>query len=130
MYGFVLLSCIVIVTTSFCRHHHLHGHHHRPCSLFNPHPIVFGQTLFHLRTPLPLDRICAELKGMGHSLDVSLSAGRFICNFLYFHSLHQCTTSGACCLFVHVPLFDKISMVDQMKLIKDLLLAITPCLDV
>jgi hypothetical protein len=55
----------------------------------------------------------------------SLTAGEFICNYVYFHTLAHCAAVPAgrpvYGLFVHVPLFDAIPMPAQLKLVQDLL---------
>ena len=81
-------------------------------------------------TRLPLDAIAAKLAELGHPAEVSEDAGRFLCNYIYFHSLKLSaavnknkhggkvnTTS----LFVHVPPFTTIAQPEQEKFLKDLL---------
>lgn len=52
---------------------------------------------------------------------MSQNAGRFVCNYVYYHSLRFAEQKGHKSLFVHVPLFSRIDEEAQMKFIGDLL---------
>jgi pyroglutamyl-peptidase len=54
---------------------------------------------------LPLRALSMKLKEQGFPVSVSLTAGAFLCNFVYFHSCRILETQGrgAKALFVHVP---------------------------
>ncbi|KAI3971423.1 hypothetical protein MKW92_029202 [Papaver armeniacum] len=60
------------------------------------------------------DRIVKFLK-KGYDVDISYSAGRFVCNYVYYHSLRFAEKKGHKSLFVHVPLFSVIDEDTQMQ---------------
>ena len=81
-------------------------------------------------TLLPLDAIAAKLAELGHPAEVSEDAGRFLCNYIYFHSLKLSTAVNGnkhggrvntTSIFVHVPPFTTIAQPEQEKFLKDLL---------
>ena len=57
----------------------------------------------------------------GFNVAVSNDAGRFVCNYVYYHSLHHSAANGTQCIFVHVPPFDKIDCEQQLEFIATLL---------
>ena len=57
-----------------------------------------------LDTALPVTMLSAHLRGSGHAANASRSCGRYLCNFLYYRSLHWAKAEGSHVLFVHVPL--------------------------
>lgn len=57
-----------------------------------------------LRTRLPLGDVVAHLQSAGHPVEVSFSAGSFVCNHLYYQLLHATSQQGPPLLFVHLPL--------------------------
>jgi len=81
---------------------------------------------------LPLGAVSEELRRAGHSVEVSADAGRFVCNWVYYHSLmaqdgrrrppRQRPWES---LFVHVPSFEHIPREEQIKFAADLLLALS-----
>eukprot|EP00740_Mantoniella_antarctica_P022941 CAMPEP_0198689450 /NCGR_PEP_ID=MMETSP1468-20131203/141150_1 /TAXON_ID=1461545 /ORGANISM="Mantoniella sp, Strain CCMP1436" /LENGTH=211 /DNA_ID=CAMNT_0044440485 /DNA_START=67 /DNA_END=699 /DNA_ORIENTATION=- len=82
-----------------------------------------------LTTLLPLDIIAARMEELGHSCTISDDAGRFLCNYIYYHSLKlsaavdgrergKGTTTS---LFVHVPPFTTVSQPAQERFLADLL---------
>ena len=90
---------------------------------------------FHHRTRFDLEHVCGALQARGHEACVSQSAGRFICNFVYYHSLQKCmqlqatniSIDAASCpaaLFVHVPSFETVPQDAQMRFVCDLLRAL------
>lgn len=68
-------------------------------------PIVPGGPAF-LRTPVPLDSLLIELARAGLPAEHSLSAGRYVCNHLYYSLLLRARQAAAAprVLFVHLPL--------------------------
>lgn len=48
-------------------------------------------------------------------------AGRFVCNYVYYHSLRYAEENSIKSLFVHVPLFLTIDEETQMQFIASLL---------
>jgi pyroglutamyl-peptidase len=91
------------------------------------------------KTTLALREICSKLQENGDSQPVCVSndPGRFVCNFTYCLSLHQCrswkasskqtngtTPSQYHSLFVHVPPFAVIPEEDQFNFIIEIMKAI------
>lgn len=50
----------------------------------------------------PIDAICAELKKQNFPVEISFSAGAYVCNDLYFRILNEFTDLKS--VFIHVPL--------------------------
>ncbi|XP_074311788.1 uncharacterized protein LOC141647478 [Silene latifolia] len=73
------------------------------------------------QTSLPVDEITAALKAKGYDVMRSDDAGRFVCNFVYYHSLWFAEQNGIISLFVHVPLFSTIDRKTQMQFVASLL---------
>ncbi|KAG2318726.1 hypothetical protein Bca52824_011939 [Brassica carinata] len=74
------------------------------------------------------ESILKLLKNKGFDVVESDDAGRFVCNYVYYHSLRFAEQKGHKSLFVHVPLFSKISEDTQMQFVVSLLEAIaTTC---
>lgn len=67
-----------------------------------------------LRCPLPLEKIAEELSQRDIRCSVSTDAGCFVCNYLYFKSLHEGQKSGVDVLFVHVPPFSEMPLQKQL----------------
>ena len=65
-----------------------------------------------------------ELKGKGHNCAVSLSAGEYICNYLYYLSLCEGSVRGIPSLFIHVPPFETQDFEKQVAFVKDVCLLI------
>jgi len=57
-----------------------------------------------IETRLPVTALAAQLRAQGHDARVSPSCGRYLCNYLYYHSLARTGRDGGDVLFVHVPL--------------------------
>jgi pyroglutamyl-peptidase len=57
-----------------------------------------------IETRLPVAALAARLRAKGHAARASQSCGRYLCNFLYYHSLARMQRGGGDALFVHVPL--------------------------
>nr|CCA26470.1 hypothetical protein TTHERM_00349070 [Albugo laibachii Nc14] len=75
-------------------------------------------------TKIPLEVILEDLQGFDFTL--STDPGRFICNLVYFHSLHWLEQNekqlpDAHALFVHIPSFDRIPQYHQVEAIKRLI---------
>ena len=57
-----------------------------------------------LRTRLDVDEMCKSLSAKGYQAKVSQDAGRYVCNYTYWHSLNACRTNPLHhALFIHVP---------------------------
>lgn len=76
------------------------------------------------KTCLPVDAIFKSLKKGAYDVMVSGDAGRFVCNYVYYHSLRFAEQKGNKSLFVHVPLFSRIDQETQMQFTASLLEAI------
>ncbi|KAK8650050.1 hypothetical protein V6N13_139700 [Hibiscus sabdariffa] len=72
-------------------------------------------------TSLPVEEITKALAKKGFEVMTSDDAGRFVCNYVYYHSLRFAEQSGVKSLFVHVPLFLTIDEETQMKFAASLL---------
>ncbi|XP_022158745.1 uncharacterized protein LOC111025207 [Momordica charantia] len=72
-------------------------------------------------TSLPVEEITKTLAKKGYEVMTSDDAGRFVCNYVYYHSLRYAEENGIKSLFVHVPLFLTIDEQTQMQFIASLL---------
>ncbi|CAN6896614.1 unnamed protein product [Brassica oleracea] len=61
------------------------------------------------------------LKKKGFDVVESDDAGRFVCNYVYYHSLRFAEQKGQKSLFVHVPLFSKINEDTQMQFVRHMM---------
>lgn len=67
------------------------------------------------QTSLPVEKITESLAKMGYEVMTSDDAGRFVCNYVYYHSLSFAEQNGISSLFVHVPSFLTIDEETQMQ---------------
>ena len=74
-----------------------------------------------MQTSLPVEEITKALAKKGYEVMTSDDAGRFVCNYVYYHSLCFAEQNGTKSLFVHVPLFLTIDEETQMKFAASLL---------
>ncbi|XP_048225799.1 pyrrolidone-carboxylate peptidase isoform X1 [Ricinus communis] len=72
-------------------------------------------------TTLPVQEITKALSNKGYEVMTSDDAGRFVCNYVYYHSLRFAEQNGNKSLFVHVPLFLTIDEETQMQFAASLL---------
>ncbi|KAL3515902.1 hypothetical protein ACH5RR_022804 [Cinchona calisaya] len=72
-------------------------------------------------TSLPVEEITNALAKMGYEVMNSDDAGRFVCNYVYYHSLRFAEQNGIKSLFVHVPLFFTVDEGTQMQFAASLL---------
>ncbi|XP_039129181.1 pyrrolidone-carboxylate peptidase-like [Dioscorea cayenensis subsp. rotundata] len=72
-------------------------------------------------TYFPVNEMAKALSGMGYDVAPSDDAGRFVCNYVYYHSLRFAEQHGIKSLFVHVPLFLTICEETQMQFVASLL---------
>ncbi|KAK6911678.1 Peptidase C15, pyroglutamyl peptidase I-like [Dillenia turbinata] len=70
---------------------------------------------------LPVEKITGALAKMGYDVVSSDDAGRFVCNYVYYHSLLFAEQNGIKSLFVHVPLFMTLDEETQMQFAASLL---------
>ncbi|RRT63843.1 hypothetical protein B296_00040089 [Ensete ventricosum] len=103
-------------------------HHTYTLRLFyNPLPSAIIRTSMSffpyglLQTSLPVSEIVKGLSKMGYDVMPSDDAGRFVCNFVYYHSLRFAERNRIKSLFVHVPLFLTIDEETQMEFVASLL---------
>lgn len=73
------------------------------------------------QTTLPVKEISKSLQQMGYDVMPSDDAGRFVCNYVYYHSLKFAEKHGIRSLFVHFPLFLAIDEEVQMQFVASLL---------
>ncbi|KAK4423836.1 Pyrrolidone-carboxylate peptidase [Sesamum alatum] len=71
-----------------------------------------------------IEAILEFLKRKGYDANISNDAGRFVCNFVYYHSLMFAEQKGHQSLFVHIPPFSRVDEETQMQFIVALLEAI------
>lgn len=76
---------------------------------------VDGSISLARKTSCSVDAILQYLKNKGHEVMISDDAGRFVCNYVYYHSLRFAEQKGHRSLFVHVPLFSRIDKETQMQ---------------
>lgn len=74
-----------------------------------------------MQTTLPVEEITKALAKKGYNVMTSDDAGRFVCNYVYYHSLRFAEQNGIKSLFVHVPLFFTIDEEVQMQFAASLL---------
>jgi pyroglutamyl-peptidase len=55
-----------------------------------------------LMTNFPIDIVAEQLKQQGHPIEISFSAGTYVCNDLYFKALTEFSNKKS--IFIHVPL--------------------------
>ncbi|KAH7542912.1 uncharacterized protein LOC107411655 [Ziziphus jujuba] len=72
-------------------------------------------------TSLPVEEITKALAKKGFEVMTSDDAGRFVCNYVYYHSLRFAEQNMIKSLFVHVPLFLTIDEETQMQFAASLL---------
>ena len=74
-----------------------------------------------LRMPCGAD----ELQALGHNVAISQSAGRYLCNYIYFKSLQLCSiVPNWHALFVHVPPLEVIGHDAEMAFATDLFVSL------
>ncbi|KAM0951225.1 putative pyroglutamyl-peptidase I [Dioscorea sansibarensis] len=73
------------------------------------------------KTVLPVNEIVKDLAAMGYDVAHSDDAGRFVCNYVYYHSLRFADQQKIKSLFVHVPLFYTVNEETQLKFVASLL---------
>lgn len=76
------------------------------------------------QTSLSTEAILKFLKKKGFDVVTSDDAGRFVCNYVYYHSLRFAERKGHKSLFVHVPLFSTIDEDTQMQFVATLFEAV------
>lgn len=80
-----------------------------------------GGTSRTRETTFPVEVMTENLRTMGYDVMTSYDAGRFVCNYVYYHSLRFAEQNGMNSLFVHVPLFVTIDEEMQMLFVDSLL---------
>jgi pyroglutamyl-peptidase len=73
------------------------------------------------KTTLPVNELTKSLHKIGYDVMLSDDAGRFVCNYVYYHSLRFAEQHGIKSLFVHVPLFMTIDEEVQMHFVASFL---------
>eukprot|EP01124_Arcella_intermedia_P015714 TRINITY_DN2228_c0_g1_i2.p1 TRINITY_DN2228_c0_g1~~TRINITY_DN2228_c0_g1_i2.p1 ORF type:complete len:219 (-),score=60.15 TRINITY_DN2228_c0_g1_i2:93-659(-) len=76
-----------------------------------------------LTTTLPLEDILEDV-GKKYPAKISFDAGRFLCNYLYYQSLHVSQINGTKSVFIHVPPFQVIDQPTQLAFARELLITI------
>jgi len=71
---------------------------------------------------LRLESLRDRLGQLGHTVQISEDPGRYVCNWIYYNSLHRIKERPNCSsLFVHVPMFDQIPKTEQILFFENLL---------
>lgn len=88
--------------------------------------VVPGEEHGQCRAPaLPVQKLAAAMIAQGHAVAVSEDAGRFLCNFIFYHSLSRCAGQAGCgeetAMFVHVPSASTLPLAKLLELTLDLL---------
>ncbi|CEM13534.1 unnamed protein product [Vitrella brassicaformis CCMP3155] len=75
---------------------------------------------------LPVHQMNEDLRRQGFKCQVSVDAGRFVCNFLYYRSLFEAAThdTDIPVLFVHVPQFFMFDLQEQLSFLSSLFVVI------
>ncbi|GFP80103.1 pyrrolidone-carboxylate peptidase [Phtheirospermum japonicum] len=90
------------------------------------HPIIpaDGGISRNRKTSCSVEAIVEFMKMKGFDTTLSYDAGRFVCNFVYYHSLLLAEQKGYKSLFVHLPTFSRVDQETQMQFVVALLEAI------
>jgi len=75
-------------------------------------------------TTLPVKELTKSLRKTGYDVMPSDDAGRFVCNYVYYHSLRFAEQNGIKSLFVHVPLFSTVDEEVQIHFVASLVEAL------
>lgn len=94
------------------------------CPPLSVHVCVNFSLFWFAKTCCSIKEIQQFLKNKGYDVTISDDAGRFVCNYVYYHSLWFAEQKGHKSLFVHVPLFSRIDEETQMQFAVALLEAI------
>lgn len=78
---------------------------------------------------LPLPELLGAMHDARVHAEISTDAGRYICNYIYFRSLHEAAPLGIPVLFMHVPDFRDLSEADQRQGVEALLYALRDLVD-
>lgn len=73
------------------------------CGALPASPAISPGKPDRLDTAVPAPALAAQLRRSGFAAITSHSAGRYLCNFLYYHSLDWACGNGCLALFVHIP---------------------------
>eukprot|EP01068_Selenidium_serpulae_P004097 Selendium_serpulae@DN3416_c0_g1_i1.p1 len=85
-------------------------------------PIATDLPTCHLlKTRMPLGSILKRLESLGHPVKLSADAGRFVCNYIYYRSLEESSSSSIPALFIHVPEFEVVDKESQLAFLQDFL---------
>jgi len=71
-----------------------------------------------------IDSLVSDLSQKGFSVQSSEDPGRFLCNYIYYHSLHHGKQTGHHALFVHIPPFNVVPIDAQLSFAHALLSAL------
>ncbi|KAJ8908898.1 hypothetical protein NDN08_005600 [Rhodosorus marinus] len=80
-----------------------------------------GTTTHAIQTTLPTAKLASILREQSFDVQTSTDAGRFVCNWTYYLSLHHAKNSGALVLFLHVPSVSQIKLEEQLQFVKALI---------
>lgn len=90
--------------------------------LIRESPIVKGGENAYFST-ISVRDLKAKLEAMGHRTRISNSTGTYLCNHVYYLTLHQIHSIGLRirCIFLHMPSEKRMDIREQKALVKDVL---------
>jgi len=74
-----------------------------------------------LQTSLPINNIFHSIRLYGQPVYISSDPGRFVCNWIYYHSLFRSSLENTSSFFVHVPPYKNIPYKEQLHFVIRLL---------
>ena len=79
-------------------------------------PIVKDKSIeFCYTSNFALNDLARFARDTGYLCDVSMDAGRYLCNFIYFSSLLRCEGPNEDAMFIHVPPQTRMPMLKQVE---------------
>jgi len=93
--------------------------------------VIHAEGPDRLDTALPADRLAAHLRTSGLPAVTSRSAGRYLCNFLYYHSLDWARRQPdpRLVLFVHIPPLESFSREAMLRGAQETVRFVLACAD-
>jgi len=79
------------------------------------------EALPSLHSTLLLEPLATSLSQLGFPTETSVDPGRFLCNYIYYHSLDYCARNQTHAVFVHVPPFSQQPLDTQLSFMRSLL---------
>jgi pyroglutamyl-peptidase len=80
-------------------------------------PVIAPDGVDRHNTKVPAAKLAAHLRRSGFRAVASRSAGSYLCNFLYYHSLEWARERDCLVLFVHIPLLRDADSLSEERLL-------------